>query len=166
MVDASSVIGVIQFCVLSIVILLTFVYSIPLILIRRFRHRLHVFTINVCMAISCCSIYWLVYYIMTDVNVQEFYKTSTCSLVFYAQTMCTLQVPLALMAVSIHRLCGVVYHSKPFFRSKLWVSMCVVCQWLMGIVISLPIFIRNQTVRIFMNCKRRWLVKAGSLNTI
>lgn len=146
MVDAADVIAILQISALSILIFLTLVYSIPLIVLRRFRHQMHVFTINVCMAILCCSIYWLVSYIMTDTNVQQFYNAKTCSLVFYAQTMCTLQVPLAFIVVSIHRLCCVVYYNKIFFKNKRWMSMCVGFQWLIGIVIPLPLFIRNETV--------------------
>jgi hypothetical protein len=154
MVDISNVFALLQYIVLSTVIFLSLIYSISLLLFRRFLHRSHIFTINVCVAILCCSIYWLVFYIMTATNVQQFYDTKTCSLVFYAQTMCTLQVVLALIVVSIHRLCCVVYHNKAFLRSKQWTLLCVVCQWLVGIVISLPAFIRNETVRIFISCRR------------
>jgi hypothetical protein len=147
MVDASRVVTVLHTCTLVLNIVLALVYSIPLIVIRRLRNRIHVFTINACMATVCCCIYWLASDIMTQTNVQQFYSAKTCSLVLYAQTMCTIQVPLALMMVSIHRLCRVVYNNKIFFKSKQWVTVCVACQWIVGIVISLPIFLRNQTVR-------------------
>ncbi len=154
MVDATHVITILQICVLSSIISLTLAYSIPFILFQRLRHRSHVFTISVCGAILCCSIYWLVCYVMTDTNGQQFYNAKTCSLVFYMETMCTLQVPLALMVVSIHRLCCVVYYNKLFFKSKQWISICIICQWMVGIIMSLPIFIRNGPVRIFVNCRR------------
>lgn len=153
MADAVFAISFLQVCALSLNILLTLIYSIPLICFQRLRHRMHIFTINVCMAILCCSIYWLTAYIMTDTNVRQFYSAKTCSLVFYAQTMCTLQVPLALMVVSIHRLCCIVYYNKRFFKSKQWISMCVGCQWLVGIVLPLPLFIRNETVSISNHCQ-------------
>ncbi len=154
MVDATRIIGILQIIVITTIISLTLIYSIPILLLRRFHHRIHVFTINICIAMLCCSIYWLVLIIMTETNVQQFYNAKTCSLVFYAQTMCTLQVPWAFVIISVHRLCCVVYYNKIFFKSKQWISMCVGCQWIIGIVISLPIFIRNQTVRIFMNSRR------------
>ncbi|UJR37556.1 hypothetical protein I4U23_030257 [Adineta vaga] len=126
--------------------IVTIIYSIPIILIPRFRHRLHAFTINTCITMLCCSIYWFVYCIMTIVNVHQFYQLSTCSIVLYTQIMCTLQVPLALMVVSIHRLCCVVHYAKTFFKTKLWISVCILCQWLVGILISLPTIIRNPTI--------------------
>jgi hypothetical protein len=147
MVDFSYVITVLQLCTLTIIICLTLVYSIPIILIRRFRHRTHMFTLDVCMAILFCSIYWIVYYTMTDIHGQQFYSTRLCSLMSYIQTMCALQVPLAFTMVSIHRLCCIVYHNKVYFKSKQWVLMCVTCQWMVGLVIPLPIFIINQAVR-------------------
>ncbi|UJR15503.1 hypothetical protein I4U23_002446 [Adineta vaga] len=149
MVDASTIVTNLQFTMFSIIILLTLVYSIPHIFIPRFRDRIHAFTLNVCMAILCCSMHWFVSIIIVKVNVRQFYHISTCSIVFYAQIMCTLQVPLALMVVSIHRLCCVLYFNRTFFKSKLWICMCILCQWLVGILISLPIFIRNPTVKKF-----------------
>ena len=145
--DVSCVVTILQICTLTIIISLTLVYSIPLILIRRFRHPIHMLTIDVCIAALCCSIYWIVYYIMTDIYGQQFYSVKLCSLVSYTQTMCTVQVPLAFTMFSIHRLCCIVYHNKVFFKSKQWVLMCVTCQWMVGLIIPLPLFIRNQAVR-------------------
>ena len=124
-------------------------------------HRTHVFTINVCMAILCCSIYRVVSLAMTEINVQQFYNIQTCSLVFYAQTMCTLQVPMALIVVSIHQLCCVVFYNKAIFKTKRWAFICVTCQWIFGSIISLPLVIRNQTVKISVNCKMKKLTYIG-----
>jgi hypothetical protein len=147
MVNIINIVTIIQFTVLSTVILLTLIYSFSLVLLQRFRHRLHIFTINVCASILCCSIYWLTNYVMIQTNVVQYYYIKTCSLVYYAQTMCTLQVVLAMIVVSIHRLCYVVYHNNIFLKSKKWTLMCVVCQWFVGMVMSLPAFIRSGPVR-------------------
>jgi hypothetical protein len=43
--------------------------------------------------------------------------------------MCTFQVPLAFLAISVNRLCSIVYHTKVFFKRKQWIS---------GIIFSMP----------------------------
>jgi hypothetical protein len=156
--DVISIIALVQVIVFAVIILLTLVYSIPLLIFRRFHHRTHVFTINVCVAILCCSIYWVVSLAMTEINVRQFYNIQTYSLVFYAQTMCTLQVPMALIVVSIHQLCCVVFYSKAIFKTKRWAFFCVTCQWIFGSIISLPVVIRNRTVRISMSCNIEKLI--------
>jgi hypothetical protein len=52
--------------------------------------------------------------------------------------MCTIQVPLAVAEVSVHRLCSVVYPRKPFFKKKQWAIICIASQWTVGIIFALP----------------------------
>ena len=151
MVDISYLLNLLIFIVLSILIFLTLIYCIPLLFLQRFHHRRYVFMINLCGAIFLCSIYWLVAFVMLTTNVRQFYNRKTCSLVFYVQMMCTLQVPLALIIVSIHRFYCVVYNNKRFFHSKLWICMCLICQWSLGLVLPLPMFIRDGAVSVRIN---------------
>ncbi|CAF3256816.1 unnamed protein product [Rotaria socialis] len=142
--DVSSIITIVQVCIIGIIVPLTLIYAIPLMFIRRFCHRIHVFTINTSMAILFCSIYWLVVSILKLTRVEKPTDARTCSLELYAQTMCTLQVPLALVLVSIHRLSSVVYHNKIAFQNKRCISMCLIGQWLTGILIPLPFFRKSE----------------------
>ena len=154
MVDISRVLAILQCTVLIIIVILSILYILLSISISRLRHRLHAFHINVCMSILCCCIYWLVQYYMNETSPRQFYSARTCSVVFYFQTMCTLQVPLSIIVVSIHRLCCVVYHNKRFFKSIQWISTCIISQWLIGMIISLPMFVRNQTVKFYFYQRR------------
>ena len=147
MVGLSRVIGIIQITVSFLAILLTLLYAIPLLTISRFRRRPNIFTINVCAAICCCSLFWISFNVMMEVNVRQLYQISTCSLMFYGQVMCTLQVPLALTVVSIHRLCCIVHHNNGFYWSKRWMLLCVAIQWAVGLILPLPVFTRNSSVR-------------------
>ena len=148
MVNASRIIAPFQIITFVLIILSTLIYSIPLLLKRRFHHRINIFTVNLCMAILCCCIFWITFDIIIQVNVQQLFNVKTCFLIYYAQTMCTVQVPLALVVVSIHRLCCIVYHEKIFFKSMKWMIMCVIGQWITGFVISLPILIREEMVSV------------------
>jgi hypothetical protein len=148
MVDVASIIHFVQISLYGVIVLLALAYSISITLIRQFHHRINIFTINVSVAAFCCSLYWMTFYIMTAVNVRQLYAVKYCSLLIYAQMMCTLQLPLALIVVSIHRLCSIVYHTKIFFKTRKWVIMCLACQWISGIVVSLPLLIRDPSVSI------------------
>jgi hypothetical protein len=148
MADVTFIIWLLQVSLLAINIILAVAYSIPILLLRQFHHRLNIFTVNVSMAIICVCLFWFVSDMITHFNIRQLYNVKTCPLLAYAQMMCTIQLPLALVVVSIHRLCSVVYHTKVFFKRKQWIVMCVTCQWLVGIVVSLPILIRDASVRI------------------
>jgi hypothetical protein len=148
MIDVASIVGFVQISLYGVIILLALAYYILITLIRQFHHRINIFTVNVAVAALCCSLYWMIFYIMTAVNVRQLYAVKYCSLLIYAQMMCTLQLSLALIVVSIHRLCSIVYHTKIFFKSRKWVIMCVACQWISGIVVSLPLWIRDPLVSI------------------
>ncbi len=136
----------IQISLFGLIILLAFIYSITVLCPRRFRSQINIFTVNLCVAVTGCSLYWMIYYVMLEFNVQQLFAPNTCTFLVYAQMLCTLQVPLAFLIFSIHRLCSIVYHTKPFFKTKLWVVICVISQWITGFVLSLPIFL-NASVR-------------------
>ncbi|CAF1258304.1 unnamed protein product [Adineta ricciae] len=118
-------------------IALACIYSIPIILIRRFHTTNNVFTVNLCFAAIFCGLYWLLNLTLSLVNPNLYTNVTACRILGYFEMMCTLQVPLALIEVSRYRLCYIVYHTKPFFRRKQWIVTCVVSQWTFGILISL-----------------------------
>ena len=145
-----DVLDVLVVVVLSILIVSILIYCIPVIFLQRFHHRRYIFTINICISIFFCSIYWSVAFTMIKVDIRQFYNRTTCSLVFYVQLMCTLQVALALIVVSVHRLCCVIYSNSRFSDSKHWIWTCIGCQWLAGLILSFPAFIRDGPVNIFL----------------
>ncbi|CAF1160428.1 unnamed protein product [Adineta ricciae] len=99
------------------------------------------FTLNVCLAIIVCALYWMIYYIMLEFNPLKLFSVNTCGFLSYAQVLCTFQVSLAFTVVSIHRLCLIAYPTKLFFKTKRWATICVLSQWCVGVVLSLPILI-------------------------
>jgi hypothetical protein len=139
MASATTVLILIPIALPVITILLSLIYLIPILFLRRFHNVNNVFTLNFCFAAICCDIYWLSYSVMI-----HFFPTSypyndaaSCFLLNYFQVMCTIQVPYAVVSVSIHRLCSVVYYTKPFFKTKQWAIICISSQWIVGIIFSL-----------------------------
>lgn len=147
MVDISFIMTIIQICILGLIIPLTLIYCIPLIFIRRLRQYRYAFTVNVAAAILFSSVYWLIVSILSLTKTKKPPDEIACTSSSYVQNMSTLQVSLALVLVSIHRFFSIVYHNKIHFRNKRYIFICILCQWVIGIVISLPFFIRNDEVR-------------------
>jgi hypothetical protein len=137
----------VQISLLGLIILLAFIYSITILLRPQFHFHINILTMNLCLAIASCALYWMIYYILLDFSIQLLYVRNTCNLILYAETMCTLQVPLAVIVVSIHRLCSIVYHTKAFFKTKQWLIICIASQWMAGLILSFPMFV-NYWVKI------------------
>jgi hypothetical protein len=148
MVEVTDIFVPILIALFVLTIVLAFVYLIPIIFIRRFHNINNVFTVNFCFATICCDTYWLVYSILTDYFPTSIYNTTACLTLNYFTTMCTLQVPLAIVGMSVQRLCSVVYHAKGFFQKKRWIIICILSEWIIGIIFALPQLSTINSVRI------------------
>jgi hypothetical protein len=142
-----NILQIIQIILLVCGILLALIYSIPVLLIPRFHNVNNLFTVNLCFAtIFCCS-YWLLFYIILAYSPRILYGNQSCIAFNYFQMMCTIQVPLAVVEVSVHRLCTIVYYEKPFFKKRRWAVICISCQWIIGILSAIPQISFNDSVR-------------------
>ncbi|CAF2686482.1 unnamed protein product [Rotaria sp. Silwood2] len=61
-----------------------------------------------------------------------------------SSTCITLQVPFSFITASIYRFCSVVYYNKNLFKTKQWVFICIVCQWIFGLLMTLPVLLGVQ----------------------
>ena len=136
--DLVDIIHYIQIVVIILTIFLALTYLLPIVFIDRFRNFNNIFTLNLCLATIVCNLYWLIHYILLKFYPTYMFMKPICFLLLYFELMCTLQVPLAFLAVSVHRLCAIVYHTRPFFRRKQWILLCVTIQWMSGILLSIP----------------------------
>jgi hypothetical protein len=142
-----TTLNLIQLIIFALTILLAVIYLTPILLIRRFHNVNNVFTVNICFASICCCTYWLFYYIVLDLYPDFLSGDQTCIGFNFFEMMCTLQVPLAAVETSVHRLCSIVYHTKLFFKKKRWAIICLLSQWATGIIFSLPRITINDPVR-------------------
>ena len=148
MTELVDVIHYIQIFFIILTILLALIYSLPIVFIRRFRNFNNIFTVNLCIATVCSNLYWMLYYLLLKFHPQYLAEETTCFILIYLEMMCTFQVPLAFLVVSVNRLCSIVYHTNAFFRRKQWITLCISVQWIIGIVLSIPTISFNQNVRI------------------
>ena len=144
-----TVLTVVQIAVLVLTISLAIIYVIPILLIRRFHNTNNVYTVNLCFATIVCCSYWLFLYVALEFYPAVLSGSGVCVALNYFQMMCTLQVPLAVVEASVHRLCLVVHYTKPFFKTRQWAIICIVIHWTIGFTFALPRISFNDPVRSF-----------------
>lgn len=151
MVDFAQIFSYLRIILFGLIFLIAFVYAIPIISIRQFHHAHMILTLNICLVTGCCCFYWFIFYIMLLVDVYGTYAflINSCIFVSLVPAILTLQVPLSFVTVSINRFCSVVYHTKDLFKTKRWVFICILSQWIFGTLVILPILLGIQPVRIF-----------------
>lgn len=132
--------AMIKVAILFVIFLASCIYAIPLSIVRRFHNPIHLLTLNVCITSSICSMFWIVYFIMSTFYVRLLWTEKSCLLILYLQTVVNCQVLYSLCVVSLNRLCTILYPNKLLFRSKLWVMICIVVQWTIGVLLPLPSF--------------------------
>jgi hypothetical protein len=154
MIDFNQIFFLLRIILFGFTILVASIYSIPILFIRHFHHRNNILTLNICLTTIYCCLYWFVFYIMLDFNTYNTYAfmLNTCVFVFIVPTILTLEIPLSFATISIHRFCSVVYYHKNFFKTKKWIFICILGQWIFGILSILPILSGIQLVRVFL-CK-------------
>ena len=131
----------------ALIILLALLYSVPILLVRRLQHCNNILTVNFCLASLCFGLLYLITYIVVEIDSTRLFALSTCALFLYSQMAVVAQVVLALLVISINRLCKIVFYTNNFFKQRRWVVVCIASQWIMGFLIVLPMFNRDKSVR-------------------
>jgi hypothetical protein len=151
MIDSEQIFSLLRIILFGLIALVASIYSIPILVIPRFHRRNNILTLNICLATICCCLYWFVFYIMLTLNTLGTYTflLNACVFVFIVPTILTLQIPLSFVTVSINRFCSVVYYRKNFFTTKQWILICILSQWILGTIFTLPILSGIQLVRFF-----------------
>lgn len=155
MIDPEQIFSVIRIILFGLIVLVAFVYSIPIMFMHRFHHRNNILTLNICIATIFCCIYWFIFYIILRVDLLGTYSfmIRSCAFVSIVPVILTLQIPFSFVTVSIHRLCCIQYHNKNFFKTRKWIAICILTQWILGVVSILPIPSGVKwTVRISQSC--------------
>ncbi len=141
----TTIIEVIIFCLIS---LFASVYSLLILLVRRFHHQNNIFILNMCFNIIGSSIYFIIFHSLFYFAPQRLFIPNTCIFLFYAFNIASIEIPFGFVIFSAHRLCSLVYRTKLFFKTKRWVGICIASQWIVVCVVSLPFVFRKERVNI------------------
>jgi hypothetical protein len=150
MADIANIFAIIKISLFGLSILLALIYSLPILIVRRFHHRLNMLTVNICVSIVLSSTYWMGYFIMYQYYINYLYTEITCTFLFYIQTINSCNVPFTFAVLTFNRFCAIVYPGKAFFKTKKFVIICVASQWLVVCLVSLPFKLAIKPVKIFI----------------
>lgn len=143
MADFLLIFPYLRIALFALIILVTFIYAIPIVCLRRFHHRNNVLTLNICIATFLSSLYWLSISLIFQIDAvaRMSLLLEQCRLAMVLPVALTLQVPLSFATASLNRLCAVVYHHQSLFKTKSWIAMNIVAQWILGGLLALPLLI-------------------------
>ena len=144
MADVVLALQYVQLTIFSVIFILASFYSVATLAVIRLCHRNQLLTINLSLAAVGCSAYWIFMFTTLTFYPRYLLNPHMCPTTQYFEMVCTLQVPLAMIAMSAHRCCSIVYHTKAFFKTKRWVVLCIATQWTVGFLVALP---RTQFIR-------------------
>lgn len=143
--DILTIVNILFYCLIIVACL---IYSIPIIFVRRFRHKNNFLFLNLCLTSICCCIYWIVYYLMFRYARNTLFDNSTCTILYYLETVSVSEVIYSFIVVSIHRYFSIVYPTNQRYNSGQCFKMSIAIQWIAGLIIPLPLIARNLPVMI------------------
>lgn len=138
MVDIAEIIALIRIGLFCIPIILAFVYSILLLFVRRFHHRINSLTLNICLAIICIAVYWISFFLLLQYYREHLFAQRTCWIVFYSQAVNSYLAPFAFVTLTIHRFLSIVYPTNGTFKSKHFLALCIFIQWITVFIVAIP----------------------------
>jgi hypothetical protein len=138
-----NILTTVQDSLYATIIFIALIYSCLIIFLRRFRHRNNIFILNLCISAIFTGVYFIAYFYVVYFNLSP----PLCIFFHYAFNVASMEIGFAFLAFTIHRFCSIVYDRKPFFKTKQWVAICIISQWIGQFVISLPfVFVQYDEV--------------------
>jgi hypothetical protein len=127
--DILHILNIIRHILFSLIFVLSLIYSTTISFVRRFHHRTDIFTLNICLAAMCCSTYYISYFVLYDYHTELMLIDNICMWLIYLRMMSSCQIAFAFITVTTNRLVSMIYHLNPFFKTKRWIFLCIICQW-------------------------------------
>ncbi|CAF4265153.1 unnamed protein product, partial [Adineta steineri] len=148
MADIPRIFAILRATGYGLCVLLAIIYAIPILFLRRFRHRNNILTLNISLVVMFCSSFWCMYFTMYEFYPAYLFRNATCPILFFTIIICTCQLPFTFLMITINRFCSIIYTAKPFFKTKKFVAICIATQWIGGFLVAIPfpIFIKPYCV--------------------
>ena len=148
MADLIYIFVLLEDCFVALAAFFILLYLIIVLCVRRLRNVHNALTLNVFCSIIAASTFFSVYFSLNYFDARRLYNPHLCIVLFYAYGLTATAIQFAFVTFSIHRYFSIVHHTKPFFRRKQWIVMCIAGQWLIQCVAAAPFVLRRSPVRI------------------
>jgi hypothetical protein len=133
--------------IFAVIVLVALAYSLPILLLRRFQRRNSIFTLNVCLAAVLFCVSWLVHFVLLSIEHPFTVHMATFRCLYTLRVWANASLPLSLVLIPCHRCVSMLYSDTRFFRTKQWVTVCIVCQWIAAAGLAIPDMIYLSWVR-------------------
>jgi hypothetical protein len=148
MVDVIYIFLIIEDSLYSSIFLVNFIHLCLILFNPRFHHHTNMFILNICVSFLLNAIYFTNYLTMLYFDLGRLFVLQTCNFLFYSYNIASVMTPLSFVNFTIHRYCSIVHYTKPFFKRKRWVVICIVSQFIAELIIASPYLLRIQPVSI------------------
>ena len=138
MADQTSITTLVQLFILLLNAALAIIYIVPIFALSRFHTAHNLLTANLACAILSCVLSWIVGFALREFQPDIYSVRVYCAWIYFLQSMCTIQVPLAALQGSFHRLLSIVYFRSYFNTKHLTVFICFLIQWTIGFLVTIP----------------------------
>jgi len=133
----SSVSDFIQIPILSLTITFAIAYTILILTRPIFRNnKINWFTVNLCLMSALLSIVMLLMSIKRVID--ESSSSLPCRLQGFLQNMTTCQLMYSHAVIAVSRFLTIVYATKHFFRSTVFLFCCLGSGWLFAFLVAIP----------------------------
>ena len=141
------IIGLIEITGMTLIAISALVYITLIGGIRTLRPTIDGFTINFNLAALFFTTFYLIYYGLTFRD--DYYTIIAiegCTLLYYLGPCANCSVVFSLGAISINRLCMIVFHTRRVFKKSVWMFICVAGSWTLAILVPLPNLVFSRSV--------------------
>ncbi|UJR18883.1 hypothetical protein I4U23_022011 [Adineta vaga] len=149
MVDILYVIVIIQAIIFVLTIPFPLLYLLSIIFIKRFHTANNILTASFCLNCLMCVIYWAIEKTSGLFDIYVLYRTPILiTLTSSAGQILNCSVVHSLVAITINRCFTICFPMKRFFKSKAWIYLSIIVQWIFTLLISIPIVLHNSKVSV------------------
>jgi hypothetical protein len=142
MVEVSYIIKMVYISTLILALILSLIYLLAVILIRRFHTANNILTANFCLASVIAGVFWVMDNLLTISNPYFFYQTAVrCTLDGYLPEMVNCLLVYSLVTITIIRFFTITYPNKRLFRRQVWCFISIAVHWTVAIVVPIPQFV-------------------------
>ncbi len=149
MLDDARIILIVNIILLLIAIPLASIYLGLIFSVRRFHTANNILTGNFCLTgIICCS-YWVGYMVVSGFySIILITSTAACVATQYLSDMVNGLLVYSLSMITINRFLTIIYPKKRLFKTHAWSFTSLAVQWIVAIILPLPILILYYQVNI------------------
>ncbi|UJR18509.1 hypothetical protein I4U23_005416 [Adineta vaga] len=144
MVDIAFIVLTIQAILFILIVPFPLLYLLTIIFIQRFHTTNNILTTNFCLTCLMCTIYWAIEKTSSIFSTRILYGTPIlCALTLSVGQLVNCLVVHSLGVITVSRCFTICFPMKRFFKSKAWVYLSIIAQWIFSLLVTIPILLIN-----------------------